>query len=311
METREIFIVEEDESRLDKYLSRVLKETFDLSRTMVQHLIAEGQVRVNGVTTTIAKLALKKGDDVEISIPAPKSSELKAQPIPLDILFQDDYLLVLNKQNNLPVHPGAGHPENTLVNGLLYSIPNLSGIGGIERPGIVHRLDKQTTGAILIAKTDQAHRRLSEMMANREIYKEYWGLVCGLINEEKGRIEAPIGRHPNDRKKMAVTSKNGKSAITKFEVLERYENEELTLVSVILETGRTHQIRVHFDFIGHPILNDPVYGQRKPEATDFGQYLHAHKLVFRHPITDERMEFTAPLPQEFTNKIQTLRLERG
>lgn len=307
METRETFIVEKNEPRLDKYLSRVLVGSVDLSRTMIQRLINDSQVKVNGIVTSIAKMALKEGDNVEIIIPAPKPSVLEPQPIPLDILFQDDHLLVLNKPNNLPVHPGAGTPDQTLVNGLLYSIPDLSGIGGIERPGIVHRLDKQTTGAILIAKTDLAHRRLSEMLANREIYKEYWGLVKGLVNEEKGRIEAPIGRNPHDRKKMTVTSTNSKSAITKFEVLERYDN--CTLVSVVIETGRTHQIRVHFDFIGHPILNDPVYGNKKDIVTDFGQYLHAHKLVFRHPITDERMEFTAPLPLEFNDKIKELRGE--
>lgn len=295
-------------SRLDKFLTENLKTEFGFSRAMVQKMVADGQVLVNNEPTTSQKLPIVAGDEVLVTIAEVKPTTMKKEAMDLDILYQDQDLLVVNKANNLVVHPGAGNTDGTLVNGLLAEISDLSGIGGVERPGIVHRLDKQTTGLLIVAKNDQTHQKLSKMLADHQIHKEYLALVWGVIAEDGGVIEAPIGRHENDRKKMSVTHKNSKNAKTHFQVLERFKNA--TLISCVIETGRTHQIRVHFNFIHHPVINDPVYGKRQEKTTSYGQYLHAHKLIFNHPTTNKRMELVAPIPQEFNDKIISLREEK-
>ncbi|WP_026389537.1 RluA family pseudouridine synthase [[Acholeplasma] multilocale] len=291
--------------RLDKFLSEGLKEGHDYSRAFIQKLIKDGHVEINGEVAPSQKVNIFPGDVVIVNIPAPKSTEIVAEKVDFEIIYEDKDILVINKPNNVVVHPGAGNTSGTLVNGLMEAIDDLSSIGGVERPGIVHRLDKQTTGLLIVAKNDVAHRVMSEMIAHHEVYKEYQAIVWGEIKENKGIIDAPIGRHNNDRKKMMVTHKNSKNAKTNFEVIERFDNS--TLIRCSIETGRTHQIRVHFNFIKHPVMNDPVYGRLTDKVTDFGQFLHASKLVFNHPITKEEMTFTAPLPQEMLDRINELR----
>lgn len=293
-------------SRLDKFLAVSLKNEFNLSRTTVQKLIDSGQVTVNQKVALVAKMPILKGDQISVILPSEPEPQLVGQAVDFEIIYQDKDLLVVNKPNNLVVHPGAGNMDNTLVNGLIAMNTTLSDLDG-WRPGVVHRLDKQTTGLIIIAKNNLTHQKLSEMFAQRQVKKEYIALVEGLISEAAGKIAMPIGRSTTNRKKMMVTAKNSKRAITHFEVLERFENA--TLVKVNLETGRTHQIRVHFSQIKHPIYNDPVYGPARNIASDddFGQYLHASQLSFKHPRTQELMSFTAPLPPQFNDKIKALR----
>lgn len=288
--------------RLDKFLVDVLAKTTEYSRSYIQNLIKNGNVLVNGNAEVKQNFNLQGEIEIEVIIPEVKPSTINAEKIDLDIIYEDNDILVVNKPNNMVVHPGAGNNEGTMVNALLGRDEKfLSSIGGVERPGIVHRIDKQTTGLLIVAKNDKAHQVLTEMLKNHEIYKEYIALVWGEIKEDKGIIDAPIGRHQNDRKKMMVTSKNSKYAVTNFDVIKRLDHT--TLVKCAIETGRTHQIRVHFNFIKHSIVNDPTYGKLAEKPTDFGQMLHAYKLEFLHPITKEMVKLKTELPKEFKNKI--------
>ncbi len=292
------YIVEEElaSNRLDK----VVKVYFeDLSRAFIQTLIENENILVND-TCLKANYRCKVGDVITINIPAEEELDVIAEDIPIDIVYEDGDIIVVNKPNGMVVHPSAGHENKTLVNALLYHTKFLSGINGILRPGIVHRIDKETTGLLLVAKNDKAHKHLSEQLQNKSIDRIYTGIVSGVITHESGTIDAPIGRSENDRKKMGINPK-GKEAKTNFKVLKRWENH--TLVEFKLETGRTHQIRVHMKYINHPLLGDATYGHRKEIDKNFGQYLHAYKLKFVHPITDEVMEFECALPKEFETKF--------
>jgi len=293
------------DDRLDRYLSQQLP---DLSRSRLQQLIEQGYVQVNGEVCSSKKAAVKIGDRIQVEIPAVQPLELKPEAIPLDILYEDDSLLIINKPAGLVVHPAPGHADGTLVNALLAHCPNLPGIGGVQRPGIVHRLDKDTTGAIAIAKTDFAQQHLQAQLKAKTARREYLGIVYGAPRSEHGTVDLPIGRHPTDRKKMAIVSveKGGRAAITHWQVKERLGN--YTLVHFQLETGRTHQIRVHSAHIGHPIVGDPIYGSGRSVGVNLsGQALHAWRLKLQHPLTREEIEVTAPLPAEFNTLLEVLR----
>ncbi|QVK05687.1 RluA family pseudouridine synthase [Mycoplasma mycoides] len=296
--------------RLDKLLVELLT-SYDYSRSYIQKLIKEECISVNNQIITNNNFVVKPNSEITITIKDPilDPNLVKNDDIDLDIIYQDDDLLVINKQNNITVHPSLNNTNNTIVNALLASDVELSSINGELRPGIVHRIDKQTTGLLIVAKNDKTHKLLSEMFKNHQIYKEYLAIVSGVIKPNKGLIDAPIGRNQTDRKKMSVTAKNSKQAITTFEVVERFLKN--TLVKCQIQTGRTHQIRVHFNYINHPVLNDPVYGKKHQEFTDFGQYLHAYKLKFTHPITKKEIELISPLPKEFDDKIKELRGENN
>ncbi len=296
--------VETSGDRLDRWLSQQLPE---LSRSRLQQLIEQGNVQVNGLCTS-KKATLKPGDRIQIQIPPAKALELKPEDIPLEILYEDDALLIINKPAGLVVHPAPGHSEGTLVNALLAHCHNLPGIGGVQRPGIVHRLDKDTTGAIAIAKTDQAQQHLQAQLKNKTARREYLGIVYGAPKAESGSIDLPIGRHPVDRKKMAVVpiEKGGRAAITHWRVKERLGN--YTLMHFQLETGRTHQIRVHSAYIGHPIVGDPVYSSGRSVGVNLpGQALHAWRLRLQHPVSGELIEVTASPPLAFTKLLSVLR----
>ncbi|UZK63780.1 RluA family pseudouridine synthase [Mycoplasma mycoides subsp. capri] len=296
--------------RLDKLLVELLT-SYDYSRSYIQKLIKEECISVNNQIITNNNFVVKPNSEITITIKDPilDPNLVKNDEIDLDIIYQDDDLLVINKQNNITVHPSLNNTNNTIVNALLASDVELSSINGELRPGIVHRIDKQTTGLLIVAKNDKTHKLLSEMFKNHQIYKEYLAIVTGVIKPNKGLIDAPIGRNQTDRKKMSVTAKNSKQAITTFEVVERFLKN--TLVKCQIQTGRTHQIRVHFNYINHPVLNDPVYGKKHQEFTAFGQYLHAYKLKFTHPITKKEIELISPLPKEFDDKIKELRGENN
>ena len=290
--------------RLDAYIS---KEIEDLSRSMIQKLLEEDKINVNG---KIEKPSYKvqEGDIIEVSIEKPKEVKIEAQDIPLDIIYEDNDILVVNKQKGLVVHPANGNPDGTLVNAIMaHCKDSLSGIGGELRPGIVHRLDKDTSGLLIIAKNDKAHIQVSEQIKNREVKKTYIALVRGTIAEDEATINMPIGRSTKDRKKMAVT-KNGKEAVTHFKVLNRYTTNKgsYTLLEIKIDTGRTHQIRVHMAEIGHPVIGDSVYSNGKNEFGVEGQCLHAKRLEFVHPITGKEMKLEAPLPKYFQNIIVQL-----
>lgn len=296
------FIVEREEigKRLDAYLS--LKNE-KISRTMVQKLIEEGNILVNGKNPK-ASYKVSEGDKITLEEIEPKEISLKAQDIAVDIIYEDKDIIVVNKPKGLVVHPANGNPDGTLVNAIMSICKgSLSGIGGEIRPGIVHRLDKDTSGIIIIAKNDEAHINLSEQIKNREVKKTYIALVRGFVKENEATINMPIGRSQKDRKKMAVV-KNGKNAITHIKVLERFNN--YTLLQVNIETGRTHQIRVHLSEIGYPIVGDYTYSNGKNEFGIVGQCLHAKSLKFRHPITNEEMYLEAELPQYFKDVIKKL-----
>ncbi|WP_338971326.1 RluA family pseudouridine synthase [Spiroplasma endosymbiont of Panorpa germanica] len=293
-----------EQDRLDKFIFNSCQEEYEFSRSYIQKLINDDLVLVNGEVKP-ARFKIKAGDLVEVIIPEAQSSEILPENIDIEIVYQDNDIIVVNKPNDMVVHPAIGNYSQTLVNALMYHIKDLSTIGGVNRPGIVHRLDKQTTGLLVVAKNDKAHKKLTEMLKDKEIHKEYLGIVHGIILENEGIIDAPIGRHPGDRKKMAVTEKNSKYAKTNFKVLERFESH--TLVSCVIETGRTHQIRVHFNFIKHPIYGDQVYGHLSDKKSEYGQYLHAWKLSFLHPITGEKMFFEIDPPEWFNDKINMLR----
>lgn len=291
--------------RLDRYLSETLS---NLSRSRIQQLISDNCVQVNGTICTSKKDKLKIGDRITITIPESQPLQITAQNIPLDILYEDDQLLILNKPAGLVVHPAPGHYDGTLVNALLAHCPNLPGIGGIQRPGIVHRLDKDTTGAIAIAKTDLAYQHLQAQLQAKTAGREYLGLVYGVPKTTSGTIDLPIGRHPQDRKKMAIIplESGGRSAVTHWRIEERLGN--YTLMYFRLETGRTHQIRVHISKIGHPIIGDPVYGSGRSLGVNIpGQALHAWKLRLQHPISQEWIEAIAPPPPSFQTLLEVLR----
>lgn len=287
--------------RLDKAIT-VLCD--DLSRNAVQQLIDDGNVFVNGKSES-KKYSVKENDLITIDFPELKTLSVEAENIPLDIIFEDEYLLVVNKPKGMVVHPAAGNFSGTLVNALLHHCGDtLSGINGVIRPGIVHRIDKDTSGLLIVAKTDVAHRGLAEQIKEHSFTREYKTVVVGNIKTDSGTIDAPIGRHPKDRKKQAVTDKNSKNAITHFEVLERFNG--FTYLKVRLETGRTHQIRVHMAYRGTPVAGDGVYGNPKKTYGLDGQCLHAATIGFIHPITKEYLEFTADLPDYFKDFLRRM-----
>ncbi|NEQ20924.1 MAG: RluA family pseudouridine synthase [Microcoleus sp. SIO2G3] len=291
--------------RIDRYLSQELP---DLSRSRIQQLIEQGSVQINGKACTSKKAMVQLGDRISLAIPEASPLDLQPEAIPLDILYEDDSLIIVNKPAGLVVHPAAGHKTGTLVNALLAHCPNLAGIGGVQRPGIVHRLDKDTTGAIAIAKTDQAHQHLQAQLKAKTARREYLGVVYGATSSDNGTIDQPIGRHPVDRKKMAVVpvEKGGRLAITHWQVQERLGN--YTLMYFQLETGRTHQIRVHSAYIGHPIVGDPVYSAGRSVGVNLpGQALHAWRLTLQHPVSELRIEVTAPVPKTFNTLLDVLR----
>lgn len=289
--------VENAQKRIDKYLSEILDE----SRSVITKMIDEGFILVNNQKVKASK-SLKENDLISIQDGFKIDCDIKPSDIPLNIIFEDENVILINKQSGLTVHPGSGNYDNTMVNALMYYTNNLSDISGDERPGIVHRIDKDTSGLILVAKNNKSHQILAEDFKNKRIKREYIALINGVFPHNKATIDAPIGRDETDRKKMTVTDKNSKKAITHLTVLKRYK--DYTLVSLILDTGRTHQIRVHMKYIGYPIYNDPVYSNKK--ATEFGQFLHSYKINFEEPITKEKLEFIAPLPKEFQDFLNTL-----
>ncbi|MFA9463610.1 MAG: RluA family pseudouridine synthase [Velocimicrobium sp.] len=288
--------------RLDKYLA---EQDGSMTRSYIQKLIKEEQVKVNHVIVK-SNFKLSTGDEIQFSIPKPVSLNILPEDIPLSILYEDEDVIVLNKQKNMVVHPAPGHPSGTIVNALLYHCQdNLSGINGILRPGIVHRIDKNTTGAIVICKNDHAHNSLAAQLKEHSITRKYEAIVYNHFSEENGTVNLPIGRHPNDRKKMAVNYKNGREAVTHFHVI-RDLGQNYTHIECQLETGRTHQIRVHMASINHPLLGDDVYGPTKSRFNLEGQTLHARILGFEHPSTGQYMEFEAPLPDYFINLLKIL-----
>ena len=293
-------IADVNNERLDSYIS---KSNLDLSRSMVQKLIKENKVFVNGKNEK-ESYKIKVNDNITIQIEEPKSSKLEAQDIPLDIIYEDNDIIVINKPKGMVVHPGNGNPDNTLVNAVLaHCKGSLSGIGGEIRPGIVHRIDKDTSGLIIVAKNDKSHINLSEQIKNHEVTKIYTALVKGNISEDEATIDMPIGRDKKDRKKMSVT-RDGKEAISHIKVVKRYGN--YTLIRVKIDTGRTHQIRVHMAKIGHPVVGDEVYSSGKNEFGVKGQMLHSTILKFKHPISGKEIMLEAPLPQYFEDVLSKL-----
>ena len=303
METLNFNITEENSNiRIDRYLA---EQCPDLSRSYIQKLVKDGAVFVNSRQIT-ANYTVQPQDQVILTIPDMQVPDILPENIPLDILYEDQWLLVVNKPKDMVVHPSAGHMEGTLVNAVMaHCGEHLSGINGVLRPGIVHRIDKDTTGALLICKDDTVHRDLAEQLKVHSIKRRYRAIVQGNLKEDQGTVDAPVGRHPTDRKKMAVNYKNGKEAVTHYQVLERFGNA--TYIECRLETGRTHQIRVHMASLGHPLLGDTIYGSSKNPYHLQGQALHAMILGFVHPITREYLEFQAPLPEYFIKLLDKLR----
>lgn len=296
-----IIICDKANERIDKFVT-----ADGLTRSQIQKLIENGDITVNGKCVK-TNYKLKLGDEISITIPEPKDADIKAENIPLDIVYEDDDLLVVNKPQGMVVHPAPGNYEGTLVNALMYHCKDsLSGINGVLRPGIVHRIDKDTSGLLLVAKTNDAHLSLAQQLKDKTTKREYVCIVSGILKTKSGTIDAPIGRHPTSRLKMTVTSSNSKNAVTHFKVLEYLDNA--TLVSCRLETGRTHQIRVHMQYIGHCILGDPVYASKNPYHLN-GQALHARLIGFVHPTSGEYMEFCAEPPQYFLDLLSKLRIQ--
>ena len=289
-------------TRLDAFLAARLPE---LSRSRAASLVQEGRVTVNGRPVS-KSCRLSGGETLSVSLPEqPEDTALTAQDIPLDVVYEDDDVIVVNKPAGLVVHPAAGHQDDTLVNGLLYALgDDLSGINGELRPGIVHRIDKDTSGLLAVAKNDLAHTVLASQLKDHSMARTYEAIVCGVLKEDSGTVDAPIGRHPSDRKKMCVTQRNSKPAVTHWEVIRRYKG--YTHIRCKLETGRTHQIRVHMAYIGHPILGDTVYGHKKPELGQSSQCLHAGVLCFAHPRDGHPVMVFAELPQYFKDVLQKL-----
>ena len=299
---KQLFTVTDFNMRLDKFLTEKLP---DMSRSHIQKLIRDGNVTVNKKTVK-ANYKVSLGEIVEIDIPEPECLDIVPENIPLDILYEDDDILVVNKPKGMVVHPAPGHYSGTLVNAIMFHCKeNLSGINGVLRPGIVHRIDMNTTGSLLICKNDKSHRFLAEQLKEHSITRKYHAIVYGNLKEDSGTIASPIGRHPVERKKMSTKAKNGRPAVTHYQVLERFGN--FTYIECQLETGRTHQIRVHMSSIGHPILGDDLYGPSKSPYTLYGQTLHAKILGIVHPTTKEYMEFDAPLPTYFLDLLEKLR----
>ena len=291
------YVITDQTGRIDKVLTSLEPE---ITRSQLKNLINDGHVTVNGQAVK-PKYKVQAGDKISLIKPEPQSLKLTPENIPLDIVYEDDDVIVVNKPQGMVVHPAPGHPNHTLVNALLYHSP-LSTINGTFRPGIVHRIDKDTSGLLMVAKNDLAHQSLAEQLRNKTNKREYRALVYGQIKEDEGTIDAPLGRNPQDRKKQAVV-KGGRHAVTHFKVMKRYDN--FTLVKCILETGRTHQIRVHMKYIGHPLVGDPLYGPRKVIGKD-GQFLHAALLGFKHPRTGKELVFEAPLPENFQKMLDKL-----
>lgn len=293
-------------TRIDKYLSLIQT---DISRSFIQRLIESGDALINGKAVKVS-YKVKTGDKITITIPAPKEIQIEAEDIPLDIVYEDKDIIVINKQKGLVVHPAAGHPSGTLVNALLYHCRGeLSGINGQLRPGIVHRIDRDTTGLLVACKNDKAHQFIAEQLKVHSITRRYQAIVYNTFNSESGTVNAPIGRDPKERKRMAINHKNGKPAVTHFRVLENLASN-YSYIECSLETGRTHQIRVHMASINHPLLGDTVYGPAKDPFRLQGQTLHAGVLGFIHPSSREYVEFSAPLPQYFSDLLEKLRYKR-
>ena len=301
------YIVSQEEKgkRLDAYISSA---DTDITRTSAQRLIEDGNILVNGKNAKVS-YKIQENDKISVEIPEPKQIELKAQDIPIEIIYEDSDIIVVNKPKGMVVHPANGNPDGTLVNAIMAICKDsLSGIGGEIRPGIVHRIDKDTSGLLIVAKNDNAHVKMSEQIKNHEVKKTYIALVRGVFKENAATIDMPIGRSISDRKKMAV-NKNGKDAITHIKVLKRFD--KYTLLQVNIETGRTHQIRVHLSHIGYPIVGDYTYSNGKNEFDVIGQCLHAQKLEFKHPITQKDMCLEAELPQYFKSILEGEEIGRG
>ena len=297
----EKLVADIENMRLDIYIAQ---KNDKLSRSMIQKLIEDGEILVNGQTKKIS-YKVHTGDEIEINIPEPKETNIKPQNIPVEVIYEDSDIIVVNKPKGMVVHPANGNPDGTLVNAILALCKdNLSGIGGEIRPGIVHRLDKDTSGLLIIAKNDLAHKNISEQIKNRQVKKIYIALVKGNVAEDEATIDMPIGRSTKDRKKMAVR-KDGKTAITHFKVLKRYN--KYTLLEIKIDTGRTHQIRVHMAEIGHPVVGDMVYSSGKNEFGIEGQMLHAKSLDFKHPVTGKEMHLEADVPQYFVDVLNKLK----
>lgn len=302
MEELKIQISEElDNERIDKCISALMDS---LSRSFIQKLIRDGKVSVNGEIVK-SSYRVKADDEVVLNVPDCVEPDIMPENIPLDILYEDQDVIVVNKPKGMVVHPAAGHYSGTLVNALLFHCSGeLSGINGVMRPGIVHRIDRDTTGSVIVCKNDKAHQAVAEQLKAHTIRRRYEAICFGVLDEEEGTVDRPIGRHPVDRKKMAVNEKNGKSAITHYHVLKRLNG--YTHIECILETGRTHQIRVHMASIGHPLLGDEVYSGRKSPVPLEGQTLHAETLGFIHPASGQYIEINAPLPEYFVRLLETL-----
>lgn len=280
----------------------------NISRSRIQKLIDDGHVRINNQVCHSKKRKIVPGDSLEVIIPEPEKLNLTPENIPLDILYEDEHLIIINKPAGMVVHPAPGHYTGTLVHALLYHCDRLAGIGGVERPGIVHRIDKDTTGAIVVAKSDRAHQHLQAQIKAKTARREYWGVIYGSFPAETGKIDLPIGRHKQDRKKMAVVTveHGGRDAITHWQTLERLGN--YSLMQFILETGRTHQIRVHCAAQGHPLLGDRIYSSNRSLKVNLsGQALHARQLSLKHPISEDLITAIAPIPDEFSKLLQVLR----
>lgn len=298
MEDKKITFSNEASERIDKFL---MNELVDVSRTNIQNLINDKYILVNDEVVK-SNYKLKNGDEILIKYKEAEELDVKKQNIPIDIVYEDDDLLIVNKEKGMVVHPSVGHKDGTLVNALMYHSENLSSINGVIRPGIVHRIDKDTSGLLIVAKNDVTHTKLSEMIANKEVKRKYYALVHGVINHDYGTIDAPIARNPKERKEMAVIDE-GKKSVTHFRVVERFN--KYTLIECELETGRTHQIRVHMKYINYPLVGDLVYGPRRTLDTN-GQMLHSKSLEFVHPITSKNIEVDTELPNYFTTILNSL-----
>ena len=299
---RLFFVAEKEDAgkRVDVFLA---ENVTGLTRSRIKNMLEEGLVKVGGKTVTKSGYAIKYDDEVEIEIPDAKPLDAKAEDIPVEIVYEDDQLAVVNKAQGMVVHPANGNESGTLVNALLFRLDSLSGINGVARPGIVHRIDKDTSGLLVVAKTDEAHKNLAKQIAEKSAKRQYVALVDGNIKEDEGIVDKPIARSTQDRKKMAV-QEGGRRAVTEWKVLERFG--KYTLMEFNLQTGRTHQIRVHAKFLHHPVTGDPVYGGSNEFGLK-GPLLHAYKLTFTHPTTGETMTFTAPLPDYFEKVLEKLR----
>lgn len=300
----ELIVGQEQEGiRIDQLLAQKIP---DISRSRIQKLIEQGNITVRDKQIK-ANYKVRQGDVVKVNIPEPVVLDVRPEDIDIEILYEDEDIAVVNKPQGMVVHPAAGNYSGTLVNALMARCSSLSTINGVIRPGIVHRIDKDTSGVLVIAKNDSAHRSLAEQIKVHSVKRVYYAIVEGVIKQDSGTVDAPIGRHPVERKKMAVVSKNGRRAVTHYRVIERFKKN--TLIEARLETGRTHQIRVHMAYIGHPLVGDQVYGYKKQRFNLKGQALHAKTLGIIHPSTGEYMEFTTPLPEYFQKLIEKLRNE--